>query len=59
MNDLPALNEGCVGRVWKSGSYAAKMGGGEVEGEVCVSLKVGVRGRHRVVRDVLSKFCIL
>ena len=57
--DLPGLYEGCVGSVWKSRSYAAKMGGGEVEGEVCVSLKVGVGGGHRVVRDVLSKFCIL
>ena len=59
MNDLPALNEGCVGRVGKSGSYAAQVWGGEVEGEVGVALEVGVGGGHRVVGDVLSKFCIL
>ena len=35
------------------------MRGGEVEGEVGVALEVGVGGGHRVVGDVLSKFCIL
>ena len=57
--DLPALNEGGVGGVWKPRSDAAQVGGGEVEGKVCVSFQIGVRRGHRVVRDVLSQFCIL
>ena len=40
--DLPGLYEGGVGRVGKSWGYAAKVGGGEVEGKVCVSFKIGV-----------------
>ena len=57
--DLPGLYEGCVRRVGKSWSYAAKVRRGEVEGKVRVALKVGIGGGHGVVRDVLSKFCIL
>ena len=52
--DLPGLYEGGIGRVRKSWCYAAKVGGGEVKGKVCVSFKIGVGRGHRVVGDVLS-----
>ena len=56
--NLPAMNEGGVGRVGKSRGQVAKVGGGEVESKIRVALQVFVGG-HRVVGNVPRQFQVL